>query len=455
MNKFDVYAGWTDERIGSCRIEKARGKETIAFMYDSEWLICHPDIFLDPDLYQTAGFQYPPQGKSCFGFLSDTAPDRWGRKLMDKRERLLAKNENRPARTLLESDYILGVHDGGRQGAIRLKDSETGVFLSSEEILSIPPMERIRELEHAAISLEQNAEEEKWIHTLFAPGSSLGGARPKANIIDENGDLWIAKFPSKNDDIDVGAWEMVASNLAKSCGILTPETKIMRLSDNGSTFLSKRFDRKNGERIHFASAMTMLGKTDGEEAGYLDIVSAVEQLSGQCISDLTQLFTRAAFNICISNTDDHLRNHGFLLSDGYWTLSPAYDMNPDIEKIEMSLYIGDTNEKSLSNLLALSEYFRINKDNALDMIAKIQETVAKNWEYEAKKLRIPRKEIDLMRPAFDKASEVVKKTTLEMCEMQPEQLLGTGESNREEYNEPAHRLDKEIQINIPSQGDKR
>ena len=402
MHEFDVYAGWTipEEKIGRCIIENARGNEIIGFAYERQWLSDHPDIILDPDIYQMEGMQFPPANKTCFGFLSDTSPDIWGRKLMDRREVIEAEDEGRPKRKLQESDYILGVHDGGRIGGIRFFDSKNGIFLSDRQALAAPPMEKIRELEHAAAKIDEDPDVRKWIKNLIDPGSSLGGARPKANVVDEQGDTWIAKFPSSRDEYDVGVWEMVAHNLAAKCGISCPDARVMRFSDRGHTYLSKRFDRNSDRRIHYTSAMTMAGKTDMEAAGYIDIISAIETLCKDPSDMLKELWKRMIFNICISNTDDHLRNHGFLLSDEGWHLSPCFDMNPDPEKDHMALFVGDSTKKSLDNALKMADYYRISEDEARESISHIQEVIKNEWEKQADMLKISRSEKERMRKAF-------------------------------------------------------
>ncbi len=405
MQEFDVYASWMiqAEKIGHCVVENARGKEIIGFSYEREWLRRHPGFVLDPDILQMEGIQFPPANKPCFGFLSDTSPDRWGRKLMDRREAIDAKDEGRPKRRLQESDYILGVHDGGRMGGLRFYDSRQDAYLSDRQTLSAPPMEKLRELEQAALKIDENPAARKWINNLIDPGSSLGGARPKANVIDELGNLWIAKFPSKRDEYDIGAWEMVAHNLSAKCGIQCPEARIMCFSKHGTTYLSRRFDRKHDRRIHYASAMIMAGKTDMEAAGYLDIVSIIESLCSKPKEALLELWTRMIFNICISNTDDHLRNHGFILGEDGWELSPCFDVNPDPNKDHMALSIGDETAKSIENALDIAEYFRLSNAQSKESVRRIQSVISKNWEAEANKLQISRSEQEKMRSAFDES----------------------------------------------------
>ena len=365
---FDVCAGWTagDQVIGTCYIEKARGSEVIAFSYSNTWIEKHPGFFLDPDISPVSGRQYPPQDKLCFGFLSDTAPDRWGRKLMERREALDARNENRKARQLMESDYILGVHDGGRQGGLRFRDAE-GRYLADRKELAAPPITELRKLQQAVSQYETiGRSASDGLRILLAPGSSLGGARPKANVVHSDGSMWIAKFPSQNDTINVGAWEMILHDLGEICGLRVPAAQHISLSDQGGIYLSRRFDRffKDGEhlRVHYASAMSLLGETDRSVArsSYLDILSLIEEHSSGAGEDASELWRRMVFNICTGNTDDHLRNHGFLMVNDAWRLAPAFDVNPEPEKDELSLTIdGYDNGKDIRTALDAAPLFRI------------------------------------------------------------------------------------------------
>lgn len=407
--RIEVCAGWLKDTpvIGFCNIERARGSEVISFEFRKDWLARNPGLLLDPELMNVTGRQYPVKGKPCFGFLSDSAPDRWGRKLMDRRELLDAGLEKRAKRKLLESDYFLGVHDRGRIGGLRFRNAE-GVFLSDRTELEAPPMTELRKLEHASLEMEKNKGDiNQWVRTLIAPGSSLGGARPKANVIDSDGSIWIAKFPSGMDTINAGAWEMVAHDLAVKCGLDVPAAKLMKLSENGSTFLTKRFDRvtdKTGmKRVHFASAMTMLGEQDGSttQHSYLDLLSFLEENSGRPEKDCRELWKRIVFNLCITNADDHLRNHGFLLRDNMWTLSPAYDLNPAYDQEQLSLAVNfDDPSRNLENAIEVAEYFRLNKDEAKTMARDMQSMVKKQWRYLAKKYGITKAEQDRMEPAF-------------------------------------------------------
>ena len=316
-----VYAGWLDkpEQIGTVFNEiNARGSNTLSFEFSESWLASHSEILLDPDLFPYRGRQYLMPGKSSFGFLADASPDRWGRLLMKRREIILAKEQDRNVRSLSEIDYLLGVHDVGRIGGLRFKTEPDGAFLSDDKVMAAPPCVKLRGLQNASLMLESSEDlyEKKWLLQLLAPGSSLGGARPKATVQDEHGNLWIAKVPSKQDEVDVGAWEKVVHDLAKECGLDVPESKLEKFSEEGSTFLVKRFDRAEhgNKRRHFVSAMTMLGRTDGEDgSSYLDIVQALKTYGSRPEEDLKELWARVAFNVLVSNTDDHLRNHGFLL----------------------------------------------------------------------------------------------------------------------------------------------
>ncbi len=405
INSFEVHAGWLNdpERIGICYIERSRGNEVISFSFDEPWLVGHPGFIIDPDITLSLGRQYPPSDKPCFGFLSDTAPDRWGRKLMMRREAIEAKEQGRPRRTMMESNFILGVNDTGRIGALRYFDPENDVYLSDCSIMAAPPIEKLRDLENASLQLENQKEEARWVKNLVDPGSSLGGARPKANVMDEKGNLWIAKFPSKNDETDIGAWEMTVHELAVKCGLKVPEAKIMKLSAYGSTFLSKRFDRNKDARIHFASAMTMLGQTDDsdEDISYVDIASIIEEICIHPEEDLRELWSRMVFNILISNTDDHLRNHGFILLESGWSLSPGYDINPSVDKEELALAIMNSHEKDADEALEAAPFFRLTVEEAGVRLRKMRELIEKNWRYEASRFGISRAEQDHMAGAVN------------------------------------------------------
>lgn len=410
INEFNIIAGWKEEGhdlIGSCRIVSARGNEIISFEYDKDWLLNNPSLMLDPLLFMTTGKQYPRVESASFGFLSDIAPDRWGRKLIDRREEILAKEESRPKKTMMFSDYLMGASDFTRQGGIRIKVNNT--FQAEPQPMDVPPVEDIRSIENASVELEKGNNPSVWVKKLLAPGSSLGGARPKANLREVDGSLWIAKFPSVNDEFDIGAWEMVAHDLALKCGIHVPEAKIIKLSKHGSTFLVKRFDRELTKeaimkRTHYASAMTMLGETDGDsDRSYLDLLEIIEKICGNKVDlDIKELWYRLIFNVCISNTDDHLRNHGFLLNpDNSWALAPAFDINPNPDKDHLALKIDfSSGEKDLSAVYNVHDYFRIPEDEAKSDIRRIADAVARNWGFLAGKYGISRSEQYEMKECF-------------------------------------------------------
>ena len=391
--------------IGKIHAEIVRGREVFSFEYSEEWLKNGEAILLDPKLHFGPGPQFSPE---AFGLFLDSSPDRWGRVLIQRREALRAKTESRNPRTLSDSDYLLEVHDLCRMGALRFKLEPNGPFESHDHALSAPPLHSLRELEQASLHLEESdpdsAEYTKWLQQLLAPGSSLGGARPKANVMDPQGNLWIAKFPSASDEFDVGAWETVVYQLAARAGLETVSARSETFSPAGQTFLTKRFDRQGARRIHFASAMNLLGYQDGDGAAtgasYLDLVDLIGRISEQPDNDLEELWKRIVFSLFVSNTDDHLRNHGFLLGARGWRLSPVYDVNTQPEKAGLSLNI-DESDNSLDPDVALrvAEYFRLSSDRANDLLAKIRQAT-RHWETTAARQGISKSEVERMRPAF-------------------------------------------------------
>lgn len=353
--------------------------EVYSFAFDESYLKLPlaRSFFLDPDLAFFPGRQFFSSNKAIFGFLSDSAPDRWGRQLLRKQEEVLARKENRKPNALSEFDYLLGVNDFSRMGALRFKKEEAGPYLSTETLSEIPPMTSLRELEDVARILEENKPlTDDRLRQLMAPGSSLGGARPKASVKAPDGSLWIAKFPSKNDAYDVAAFEMVAHDLASRCGIRVSPARLDHFSRYGNTFLTKRFDRQGQKRIPFSSALSLLGKKDGEEASYLDLVSFIESKGANPKTDLQELFRRLAFNIAIANTDDHLRNHGFLFQKPGWELSPAYDLNPNPQKSGLTLNIdGIHHDLDFEFAIEVSANFGLEKEEARQIILSIQKTI--------------------------------------------------------------------------------
>ncbi|MBU3681707.1 MAG: HipA domain-containing protein [Flavobacterium sp.] len=396
--------------MGILHSDRLKGKEVFSFEYKDEWLKNGPAQLLDPRLQLYSGLHYLNEEHDNFGIFLDSSPDRWGRILMRRREAAIARNENREENKLFETDYLLGVYDGHRMGALRFKIEEDGPFLNDNKHMASPPWTSLRELEQISLRLEDDdviddPEYLKWLSMLIAPGASLGGARPKASIVDNNGSLWIAKFPSRNDQGDIGGWEIVTYELAVLAGITMAESKAQKFSSDYYTFLTKRFDRGNdGQRIHFASAMTILGYTDGQDhvdgASYLELVDFIQNNGANVEQDLEQLWRRIVFSICITNTDDHLRNHGFLLKNDGWVLSPAYDINPIENGAGLKLNISDTdNSLDLNLALEVSEYFRLSDKRASEIIDEILNVVA-GWKEIAKKYGISRAEQELKAIAF-------------------------------------------------------
>jgi serine/threonine-protein kinase HipA len=395
--------------IGVLHSEVMRGKETFSFTADAEWLSRTELYGIDPELLPFQGRQYPRDGKTNFGLFLDSTPDRWGRKLIKRREMIAAKQEKRSPRPLRESDFLLGVYDGSRMGALRLKLDPDGDFLDTGTALSIPPWTSIRDLEYASLQLERDnatdSEYAKWLTMLVKPGSSLGGARPKANVIDRSGQIWIAKFPSGSDEKDVGAWEQVANALAAQCGIQTPPTRAKRFSGKQHTFLTKRFDRSVSRgRIHIASAMTLLGEKDGADytqgISYLDMAGIITRLGADVDTNLEELWRRIVFNIAISNCDDHLRNHGFLLTPSGWILSPVYDINPDENGTCLKLNISeDDNSLDFDVAMSVIPYFRLSGAKAKQILGIVKNAVLQ-WRRVAEVQGISRLEQEMVSPAF-------------------------------------------------------
>lgn len=412
INELYVYENWKSDipsLIGKLYVDKGRGRQITAFEYDDEWLNdLTNNVSLDPDLRMFRGRQYAPADKLMFGMFEDSCPDRWGRLLMKRREAIRAKKEERKPRTLTEVDYLTGVYDETRMGGLRFSVSKGGAFLSDDRELTTPPWTTLRKLESASLAFEKNNDgmEEKWLRQLVAPGSSLGGARPKASVLAPDGSLWIAKFPSKYDEINVGAWEMVAHDLAVMCELDVPDAKLENFSKYGSTFLTKRFDREGNRRIHFASAMTLLGKTDGVNAAqgssYMEIASVITAQSASPQKDLRELWRRIVFNMAVSNTDDHLRNHGFILAKDGFCLSPLYDVNPDVYGDTLSLNVDTDNNLIDFNLaLSVAKTYGLTERRATDELKEIKNVVENNWRRIAQQYGIHRSEIERMAPAFD------------------------------------------------------
>lgn len=388
MERLFVFADFNwlgkGELVGELCYENLRGSDSYAFKFDENWLKVHAGIKLSEDINNYPGMQYTQPGSDIFGCFSDALPDRWGRTLLKRREQIQAAEEKRAVRPLSSFDYLMGIDDSSRMGGFRFKKEMEGDYINVSPSLKIPPLTEIRELVHASQEVERSEEndvlpEKKWIAQLIQPGTSLGGARPKAGVLDEKGNLCIAKFPSRKDDYDAGLWEHFSHLLAQKAGILVAQTRVLGGLGKYHTLLSKRFDRTaEAKRIHFASSMSLLGLKDGENAqggyGYLDIVDFILQGCCDVEKNLLELYRRVVFNICIGNSDDHFRNHGFLLTPKGWTLSPAYDMNPTLNEYQSLLINESSNKADINILLDSSESYMI-KRKLVDSTGKLMKFV--------------------------------------------------------------------------------
>jgi len=416
-NFIAVHADWYPGRapflLGRLYSHAAAGRETFSFEF-SEEAVSQPELLaytLDPHLGLYKGAQFCPPGQPNFGLFQDASPDRWGRTLLKRRfERRQARGEVAPNARLVESDYLLGVHDSFRIGGLRFRLNDEGPFLDDDHDQAAPPFVRLRELEAASLALEKGEDSpyvDDWLKMLVAPGGSLGGARPKASVVDTDGSLWIAKFPSKNDTRDMGAWELVALTLAKACGLQVPDAHTKVYGSNRHTLLVRRFDRTEANsRLHFASAMTMTGHKDGEDestgVSYMEIAQVLIQSGANVEADLRELWSRIVFNMLIANTDDHLRNHGFLLDpNAGWHLSPAYDLNPIPDGgVGLKLNVnGARNDLDLNLALEVAPYYRLDPAEAATIVDNFKD-VTSQWRTLARELALSRREIEDMAYAF-------------------------------------------------------
>ncbi len=399
---------WLDSDLGpSCRVGTlAHDRGQLRFHYEREWLRDPRAFALDPDLSLGDAPFFPKPELGNFGVFLDSAPDRWGQTLMKRREALQAKDENRSARTLHAWDFLIGVQDVTRQGALRFRRVGTEAFLGNEK-LAAPPVTSLRELEAVAYQLSSRHIDDldalrKWLAVLVSPGASLGGARPKANFTEADGSLWIGKFPARDDDRDVGAWEYVVNRLALKAGVTVPAARVRRMNNAFHTFCVQRFDRVNGARRYFASAMTLLRKERSEGTSYLELA---QFLRAECDSvhtedDLEQLFRRVAFNVAVGNRDDHLRNHGFLLGQSGWRLAPGFDVNPNVDKADHVLNIDDTdNRPSLETVLATASFYGLSADRGKRIVEEVASAVD-GWEHAAREVGIARADVALTSSAF-------------------------------------------------------
>ncbi|MGH7706660.1 MAG: type II toxin-antitoxin system HipA family toxin [Vulcanimicrobiaceae bacterium] len=410
----DWSAGEPAKQLGTLRVRPGRTGELFDFTFDSGALTNKTlsKQQLDPDLGLFSGPQFPKDGRTTFGVIKDSSPDRWGETLIrrrfdrDKRAGLVPESARLGA-----SNYLLGVHDAFRSGALRYKLTADGPFLDDRDGSAAPPFVQLRELETASRAIEDDANNDNpaadaWLRLLLAPGASLGGARPKATVVDAEGNLWIAKFPSVKDRYDVGGWELVVQRLAERCDLRVPASDARTFANTGHTFLVRRFDRReSGGRIHFASAMTLTGHEDGADAStgasYLEIAEVIMSQGAAPREDLIELWSRIVFNVMVSNTDDHLRNHGFLLTlNAGWRLSKAYDMNPVPGSSGLCLNISESdNTLDLDLVRSVAPYFRIKDAQATTIIDRIA-GVVRDWRSVASAVGIKRSEQADMADAF-------------------------------------------------------
>lgn len=393
----------TRERVGTLSHERGQ----VRFSYEAEWLKKPYAFALDPDLSLDQAPFFPNPELGNFGIFLDSAPDRWGQTLMMRRETLEAKDQGRTARTLRAWDFLLGVQDLTRQGALRFRLEGTNEFLGSHS-LPAPPVTSLRELEAVARELTNKTIDDlkglrRWLSVLVAPGASLGGARPKANYTNTDKSLWIAKFPARDDTTDIGAWESVTHALAAKAGVDVPPGRLMKLGKPYRTFCVQRFDRLGAKRVFYASAMTLLRREKSEGASYLDLAHFIQHSGATLASigtDLVQLFRRVAFNVAVGNRDDHLRNHGFLLTQAGWRLAPAFDVNPNLAKAEHVLCIDDAdNRPKLATVASTAEFYGLTITQGKAIIDEVVRVVG-SWKDAASKAGISAADIVLFESAF-------------------------------------------------------
>lgn len=399
---------WLNDDLGpACQVGTlAHDRGQIRFHYERDWLKDPRAFALDPDLSLDEHPFFPKPELGNFGIFLDSSPDRWGQTLMKRREALQAKDEQRSPRTLYAWDFLIGVQDLNRQGALRFRRPGTEAFLGDEK-MAAPPVTTLHELEAVAYQLSNRRFDDldalrKWLAVLVAPGASLGGARPKANFTETDGSLWIGKFPARDDDRDVGAWEYVVHQLAQEAGIDVPPAKLLKLNNGFHTFCVQRFDRANSSRRFYASAMTLLRKTQSEGTSYLELAQFIRAQGDaeHADADLEQLFRRVAFNVAVGNRDDHLRNHGFVLGKTGWKLAPAFDVNPNIDKAEHVLNIDDVdNQPSLKTVLSTAAFYGLDDVQAVQIVDEVA-MVVDHWQDAARRMRISGADIDLTAGAF-------------------------------------------------------
>ena len=409
----NVLEVWLDCELGPpCVVGTlTHDRGQIRFHYERIWLRDARAFAVDPDLSLDQAPFFPRPELGNFGVFLDSSPDRWGQTLMKRREALQAKDEKRTQRTLYAWDFLIGVQDLTRQGALRFRLAGTEEFLGNEK-MAAPPVTTLRELEAVAYQLSSRRIDDldalrKWLAVLVAPGASLGGARPKANFTEADGSLWIGKFPARDDERDVGAWEYVVHGLAVKAGVDVPAAKVVCLNNNFHTFCIQRFDRVHGARRFYASAMTLLRKEQSEGTSYLELAQFLRSRGdgASADEDLEQLFRRVAFNVAVGNRDDHLRNHGFMLGATGWRLAPAFDVNPNIDKAEHVLNIDDSdNRPSLETVLSTARFYGLSADRAKQVVEEVASTID-GWQNAARKAGMARGDIELTAGAFSGHSD--------------------------------------------------
>ena len=404
-NDVEVYIDFEHglRRVGTLHRHARRGVETTSFEYHADWLRDANRFSLEPALTLHGGAFAPGEKLPIFGSIGDSAPDTWGRRLMQRVARRSSERDGRPVRTLTEVDYLLGVSDVSRLGALRFRNTGESEFLAPT-VVGVPGLIELGRLLHVTERFLRDEETDEDLQMIFAPGSSLGGARPKASVIDQHDRLAIAKFPKETDDYSIELWEAIALGLATRAGIQTPDYELIRVAGK-PILLSRRFDRTGGTRVPFLSALSMLGLRDGERGSYPELVDALTQHGAQAMHDALELYRRMAFNVLISNVDDHLRNHGFLwVGRGGWTLSPVYDLNPtptDVRARILTTNINlDEGTCSLDLVMSVAGYFGLSAKTAKTVIREVA-TATASWRNEAAALAAPRAEIQRMASAFE------------------------------------------------------
>jgi serine/threonine-protein kinase HipA len=383
--------------IGVLHCDQRNASPVVSFEYNTAYLAARDAVAIDPQLPLLPGPNYPARGQNLFGTFRDMAPDRWGRMLMERREAMDATEAGRNVRRLSEWDFLIGVNDFTRMGALRLRETTPPHAFVDDRERSAPPVTGLRKLEAIARRLSRDDAEQqpgyvRWLAQLVVPGTSLGGARPKATFAEANGDLWLAKFPAHDDRRDVGAWEYLAWQLARAAGVEMTDAKLMRFGRSYRTFTTRRFDRVAGSRRLYASAMTLLVRNDGDPGSYLDLAQVIQTHGDPATiaEDLAQMYRRAVFSILVGNRDDHLRNHGFLRTPHGWKLAPAFDLNPNPDKREHALAIDAADSgPAVRRLHATHRYYRLGASEAAAIEQEVRDAVAR-WRSVADDLKLGR-----------------------------------------------------------------